>query len=29
MFGDWVVLLPTRDLLNASGEYEVEAILGH
>jgi hypothetical protein len=29
MFGDQVVLPPTRDLLNASDEYEVEAILGH
>jgi hypothetical protein len=28
-FGERVVLPPTRDLLNASEEYEVEAILGH
>jgi hypothetical protein len=29
MFGDRVILPPTRDLLNATEEYEVEAILGH
>jgi hypothetical protein len=29
IFGDQVILPPTRDLLNASDEYEVEAILGH
>lgn len=28
-FGERTMLPPTRDLLNASEEYEVEAILGH